>query len=54
MNKNNSQNFFYIAGIDSLRAFAVLSVMIFHLNASFLSGGFSGVDVFFCNIRICC
>ncbi len=47
MNKNNSQNFFYIAGIDSLRAFAVLSVMIFHLNASFLSGGFSGVDVFF-------
>ncbi|MBU3014238.1 acyltransferase [Poseidonibacter lekithochrous] len=46
-NNNNSNNFSYIAGIDSLRAFAVLSVMIFHLDASFLGGGFSGVDVFF-------
>jgi len=37
----------YIPGIDGLRAIAVLSVIIFHLDASILPGGFSGVDVFF-------
>lgn len=37
----------YIPGIDSLRAIAVLAVMLFHLNAAFLPGGFAGVDVFF-------
>jgi len=47
MNKDQSKTNFYISGIDSLRAFAVIAVMIFHLNASFLGGGFSGVDVFF-------
>lgn len=37
----------YIQGIDGLRALAVLAVILFHLDASFLPGGFSGVDVFF-------
>ena len=37
----------YIIGIDGLRALAVLSVMLFHLDPSLLPGGFSGVDVFF-------
>jgi peptidoglycan/LPS O-acetylase OafA/YrhL len=37
----------YIPGIDGLRALAVISVIIFHLKATFLPGGFSGVDVFF-------
>lgn len=37
----------YIRGIDGLRAFAVLTVIVFHLDASWLPGGFSGVDVFF-------
>ncbi len=37
----------YRPEIDGLRAFAVLSVIIFHLNEYFLPGGFVGVDVFF-------
>ena len=37
----------YIPQIDSLRAIAVLAVIIFHLDAALLPGGFSGVDVFF-------
>lgn len=37
----------YRADIDGLRALAVLAVIIFHLNASWLPNGFLGVDVFF-------
>ncbi|MDP0499377.1 MAG: acyltransferase family protein [Verrucomicrobiota bacterium JB022] len=37
----------YIPAIDGLRAFAVIAVVIFHLKASFLPGGFTGVDIFF-------
>jgi len=37
----------YIREIDGLRAFAVLSVILFHLDEQLLPGGFSGVDVFF-------
>lgn len=37
----------YIPQIDSLRAIAVLGVIIYHLDAALLPGGFSGVDVFF-------
>jgi peptidoglycan/LPS O-acetylase OafA/YrhL len=37
----------YIEGIDGLRALAVLSVVLFHLNPAWLPGGFTGVDVFF-------
>lgn len=37
----------YIREIDGLRAFAVLSVIAFHLDNAFLPGGFTGVDVFF-------
>lgn len=33
--------------IDGLRAVAVLSVIVFHAGASWLPGGFAGVDVFF-------
>lgn len=33
--------------INGLRAIAVIAVVIFHFNSSWLSGGFSGVDVFF-------
>ncbi len=37
----------YVPEIDGMRAVAVLSVFIFHLNPGFLPGGFTGVDVFF-------
>ncbi len=33
--------------IDALRAFAVLTVIVFHINHEYLPGGFIGVDVFF-------
>lgn len=37
----------YIPQIDTLRAVAVLAVLVFHLDAEWLPGGFAGVDVFF-------
>ena len=37
----------YRPDIDGLRAFAVLSVIIFHVFPGFCKGGFVGVDVFF-------
>ena len=37
----------YLNYIDGLRAFAVVSVLLFHLNFSSIRGGFVGVDVFF-------
>jgi len=37
----------YFPYIDGLRALAVLAVIIYHLNPSWLRGGFAGVDIFF-------
>jgi peptidoglycan/LPS O-acetylase OafA/YrhL len=36
-----------IAGLDGLRALAIGAVLVFHLDAGWLPGGFLGVDVFF-------
>ena len=37
----------YRADVDGLRAIAVLAVIAFHMDPSWLPGGFVGVDVFF-------
>ncbi|HWE53980.1 MAG TPA: acyltransferase family protein [Acidimicrobiales bacterium] len=36
-----------LPGLDGLRALAVVAVITFHLNPSWLPGGFLGVDIFF-------
>lgn len=37
----------YMPHVDGIRAIAVLSVLLFHVNPSWLPGGFVGVDIFF-------
>ena len=44
---SGKSGFRYIPGLDGLRAFAVLSVIAYHFNFSWASGGFLGVDFFF-------
>lgn len=48
MNKHTVQHpFSYRPDIDGLRAVAVISVILFHIHANLLPGGFLGVDIFF-------
>ena len=44
MSNNKSK---YLPSIDSLRALAVLVVIIYHVDVNYLPGGFLGVDLFF-------
>jgi peptidoglycan/LPS O-acetylase OafA/YrhL len=37
----------YRPDVDGLRAVAVLSVIIYHINPNLVTGGFTGVDIFF-------
>lgn len=46
-NAERNKHFGYRPDIDGLRAFAVLSVVLFHLGFERLEGGFLGVDIFF-------
>ncbi|PAR48244.1 acyltransferase [Vibrio metoecus] len=47
MNRTLPHKSDYRPEIDGLRAFAVISVVIFHAFPSWLKGGFIGVDIFF-------
>lgn len=40
----------YMPGLDGLRTIAVLGIIIYHLNKQWLTGGFLGVDTFFCDL----
>jgi peptidoglycan/LPS O-acetylase OafA/YrhL len=42
-----STTFEYRPSLDGIRAIAVLSVLVYHLNADWLPGGYLGVDIFF-------
>ena len=57
----NLQRFFDISSINrisfrhdinGLRAIAVLAVVFYHADIEIFKGGWLGVDIFFCNIRI--
>jgi peptidoglycan/LPS O-acetylase OafA/YrhL len=37
----------YLPGLDGMRALAVMAVIVYHANSSWLHGGFLGVEVFF-------
>ena len=37
----------YLPGLDGMRAIAVVAVMIYHANSSWLPGGYLGVEMFF-------
>ena len=41
MSNNKSK---YLPSIDSLRALAVIAVIIYHVDVNYLPGGFLGVD----------
>lgn len=47
MPKPTQKNKRYMPGIDGLRAFAVLSVIAYHLNLGWAPGGLLGVGIFF-------
>jgi peptidoglycan/LPS O-acetylase OafA/YrhL len=44
---SESRRFAYHPALDGLRAFAVLAVLAYHLDAGWARGGFLGVDAFF-------
>jgi peptidoglycan/LPS O-acetylase OafA/YrhL len=37
----------YLPGLDGIRALAVIGVLLYHADLTWISGGFLGVDVFF-------
>ncbi|CAH2465581.1 MULTISPECIES: acyltransferase family protein [Bacillus] len=47
MTKPFKKNSRYMVGLDSLRGLAILGVILYHINFSWMPGGFLGVTVFF-------
>ncbi|AFS69434.1 acyltransferase family protein [Exiguobacterium antarcticum] len=45
--KSSNRSTTYMPGLDGLRAFAVIAVILYHLSVPMLPGGFLGVDLFF-------
>lgn len=45
--KNMLRKLSYRPDIDGLRALAVISVILFHINPNYMPSGFLGVDIFF-------
>ena len=37
----------YLPGLDGVRALAVIGVLLYHADLTWISGGYLGVDVFF-------
>ena len=44
---NDQPNMGYEPSLDGIRAFSVISVMLYHANIAWLPGGFLGVEIFF-------
>ena len=44
---NNKLDHFHIAGLDGLRALAIISIVAYHFSFNWAKGGFLGVDIFF-------
>jgi peptidoglycan/LPS O-acetylase OafA/YrhL len=47
LSMNMNDNSKHIKAIDGLRALAVISIILFHIDKHWLPGGFIGVDIFF-------
>lgn len=45
--RTGARGFSYIPGLDGIRAIAVLAVLLYHADVSWMPGGFLGVDMFF-------
>lgn len=50
--QEDTQNYRYIAGLDGLRAFAILAIIAYHFNFRWAEGGFLGVDIFWLYLDI--
>lgn len=50
--ENSMNSAKYRPDIDGLRTLAVLMVILYHVGVQGISGGFVGVDVFFCDFWI--
>lgn len=46
-NENSNSNSNYLYGLNFLRVLAIIMIVIYHIDPSFLPGGFIGVNLFF-------